>query len=325
MPVRKGGVALRALSRSIMNYDLAAFAREFPLFFPAVAAIFGAIVGSFLNVVIYRMPLEKSVVTPGSHCACGRPIAWFDNIPVLSWFVLRGKARCCGRPYSFRYAFVELLTAALFCLCAVQFTPAKALLGMLFMACLVCATFIDLDHMIIPDLFTIGLGVAGVVLSFAVPGLHGVVAEHPILEHLGSGGVGLVGLLVGSGLVLWIALIAETVLRKEAMGFGDVKFVGAIGAFCGWQGAVFSVFGGAIVGTIWVGLAWVWQRFSGRKAPIAPRAEVEEGREAERLALGVQVPFGPMLAVAGAIYFLGADLWFDSYVAELAALFAVGG
>ncbi len=304
-----------------MNYDLAAFAAEFPWFFPVCAALFGAIVGSFLNVVIYRMPLDKSIVTPGSRCACGQPIAWFDNIPVLSWFVLRGKARCCGRPYSFRYPFVELLTAGLFLACALQFSPVKAVIGMLFVACLVCATFIDLDHMIIPDTFTIGLGVLGVVLSFAAPSLHAVTADFPLLAHLRSGGVGLVGLLIGSGIVLWIALVAEAVLRKEAMGFGDVKFVGAIGAFCGWQGALFSVFGGAIVGTVWVALAWAWQKASGKKAPIAPRAEVSEGEEAEKLALGVQVPFGPMLAVAGGVYFLGGYRWFDAYLAGLAELF----
>jgi leader peptidase (prepilin peptidase) / N-methyltransferase len=304
-----------------MNYDLAAFAAEFPWFFPVCAALFGAIVGSFLNVVIYRLPLEKSIVTPGSHCGCGKPIAWYDNLPVLSWFLLRGRARCCGRPYSFRYAFVELLTAGLFLACALLFAPAKALLGMAFLACLVCATFIDLDHMIIPDVFTIGLGVLGVALALLVPSLHSVTAEVPILAHLRSGGIALTGLLIGSGLVLWIALVAEAVLRKEAMGFGDVKFVGAIGAFCGWQGAVFSVFAGAIIGTVWVALAWAWQRVSGKKAPIAPRAEVSEGQEAEKLALGVQVPFGPMLAVAGATYFLGADRWFDAYLAGLAELF----
>ena len=304
-----------------MNYNLAAFAAEFPWFFPLCAALFGAIVGSFLNVVIYRMPLEKSIVTPGSHCACGQPIAWFDNIPVLSWFILRGKARCCGRPYSFRYPFVELLTSGLFLACALEFGPAKALLGMLFLACLVCATFIDLDHMIIPDLFTIWLGVTGVAVSFGFPALHSMTADFPLIAHLRSGGAGLVGLLIGSGLVLWIALVAEAVLRKEAMGFGDVKFVGAIGAFCGWQGAVFCVFGGAIVGTVWVALAWIWQKVSGKKAPIAPRAELAEGQEAEKLALGVQVPFGPMLAVAGAVYFLGADRWFDAYLAGLAELF----
>jgi leader peptidase (prepilin peptidase)/N-methyltransferase len=304
-----------------MNYDLAAFAAEFPWFFPSCAAVFGAIVGSFLNVVIYRLPLDKSVVTPGSHCACGRPIAWFDNIPVFSWFILRGRARCCGGAYSFRYPFVELLTALLFLACALLFGPTKALLGMLFLSCLVCATFIDLDHMIIPDVFTIGLGVLGVLLSFAFPALHGVTADLDLLAHLRSGGIGLVGLLIGSALVLWIALVAEAVLRKEAMGFGDVKFVGAIGAFCGWQGALFSVFGGAIVGTLWVALAWGWQKASGKKAPIAPRAETAQGEETEQLALGVQVPFGPMLAVAGALYFLGADRWFDAYLATLGELF----
>lgn len=304
-----------------MNYDLSSFAFEFPWFFPLCAALFGAIVGSFLNVVIYRMPLDKSIVTPGSHCACGQPIAWFNNIPVLSWFLLRGKARCCGQPYSFRYPFVELLTAGLFLACALQFPPAKAVLGMLFVACLVCATFIDLDHMIIPDTFTIGLGVLGVVLSFALPSLHEVTADLPMLAHLRSGGIGLVGLLIGSGVVLWIALVAEAVLRKEAMGFGDVKFVGAIGAFCGWQGALFSIFGGAIVGTVWVALAWAWQKASGKKAPIAPPAEVREGEVAEKLAFGVQVPFGPMLAVAGGVYFLGGYRWFDPYLASLADLF----
>lgn len=304
-----------------MNYDLAALAAEFPWFFPLCAALFGAIVGSFLNVVIYRLPLEKSIVTPGSHCACGKPIAWFDNIPVLSWFILRGKARCCGRPYSFRYAAVELLTAGLFLGCALQFGPAKALLGMLFVACLVCATFIDLDHMIIPDPFTIWLAVIGVVAAFAFPALHGVTAEMPLLAHLRSGGVAIVGVMIGSALILWIKLLAEAVLRKEAMGFGDVTFMGAIGAFCGWQGALFAVFGGAIVGSVWVGLARLWMLVAGKSAPIAPRAETADGQETEELGMGVHVPFGPMLAVGAAIYFLGADRWFDAYLGTLAELF----
>lgn len=304
-----------------MNYDFAAFTAEFPWFFPLCAALFGAIVGSFLNVVIYRMPLEKSIVTPGSRCACGQPIAWFDNIPVLSWFILRGRARCCGRPYSFRYPFVELLTAGLFLACALQFPPAKALLGMLFLACLVCATFIDLDHMIIPDAFTIWLAVVGVAAAFAWPVLHGVTAEMPLLAHLRSGGVAILGVLIGSGLILWIKLLAEAVLRKDAMGFGDVTFMGAIGAFCGWQGALFAVFGGAIVGSAWVALARLWQLVAGKSAPIAPRGETAEGEEAEQLGMGVHVPFGPMLAIGAAIYFLGADRWFDAYLGTLAELF----
>jgi leader peptidase (prepilin peptidase)/N-methyltransferase len=302
-----------------MTFDYAEFAAAFPLFFPIAAGVFGALIGSFLNVVIYRMPLDKSIVTPGSHCACGTPIQWRDNIPVLSWFILRGKARCCGRAYSFRYAFVELLTAALFATSWLMFPPAKALCGMLFVACLICALFIDLDHMIIPDTFTIGLGVVGVVLSVFVPALHGQNDGVFAVKALHSGFISLQGLLIGSGLVLWIALIAETLLRKEAMGFGDVKFVGAIGAFTGWQGAVFAIFGGAVIGTIWIGLAMAWKKCFGDKVTVAPRAETAEGEAAE-LGMGVQIPFGPMLAIAGLLYFFCFTTWMNEYFAELAAI-----
>jgi len=303
-----------------MTFDYAEFSAAFPWFFPVVAGVFGAIVGSFLNVVIYRMPLDKSVVTPGSHCACGAPIKWYDNIPVLSWFILRGKARCCGRPYSFRYAFVELLTAALFLTSWLIFPPAKALCGMLFVSCMLCALFIDLDHMIIPDTFTIGLGVAGVVLSVFVPSLHNQDSGVFFVDALRSGMISVQGLLIGSGLVLWIALIAEVLLRKEAMGFGDVKFVGAIGAFAGWQGAVFSIFGGAVVGTIWIGLALLWKKLFGDRVQVAPRAETAEGQPAE-LGLGVQIPFGPMLAIGGLLHFFYFNRWMDDYLADLAGMF----
>lgn len=303
------------------DFNYAEFAAAFPWFFPVCATLFGAIVGSFLNVVIYRVPAEKSIVHPGSHCACGKPIAWYDNIPVLSWILLRGKARCCGRPYGIRYPAVELLTALLFLGCWLAFPPSKALAGMFFVSCLICATFIDLDHMIIPDFFTIGLAVIGVTVSLFVPALHEIHHEIGIVAMMRSGLVSLTGMLIGSGLVLWIVLIAETLLRKEAMGFGDIKFVGAIGAFCGWQGAVFAMFGGAIVGTVWMAVAKLWQLATGKKAPIAPKAETSEGEATEDIGFGVHVPFGPMLAIAAAIYFLAAHRWVDAYFADFAALF----
>ena len=295
------------------------FAVHFPWFFPAAAALFGAMVGSFLNVCIYRIPAEQSIVTPGSHCACGKPIAWYDNIPVLSWFILRGKARCCGRSYSFRYAFVELLTAGLFLACWLWFPPAKAACGMVFVSVLIAATFIDLDHMIIPDVFTIGAGIFGVLLSFLIPALHGQHGEIFIVDSLRSGTAGLQGLLIGSGVVLWIALLAEMALKKEAMGFGDVKFVGMIGAFCGWQGAVFSVFGGAVVGTVWFVLALLWQKVSGQASAAAPPSETPEGEPAP-LGFGMHVPFGPMLAIAGLLYFLFFHRWVAAYFSTLSEL-----
>lgn len=300
-------------------FDYAQFSAAFPWFFPLAAALLGASVGSFLNVVIYRLPKEESIVSPGSHCACGQPIRWFDNIPVLSWLLLRGRARCCGRKFSFRYPFVELLTALLFVACWLRFPPVVALCGWLLLSCLIAATFIDLDHFIIPDVFSIGLGVAGVLLSSLVPALHGHSGGHFLVESMRATVDSLQGLLIGSGVVLWIALIAETLLKKEAMGFGDVKFVGAIGAFCGWQGAVFAIFGGALVGTVWFVVAWTWQKLTGRTAPVAPPSESPEG-EPVALGFGAHVPFGPMLAIAGALYFLFFRGWVGAWFAEVALL-----
>jgi leader peptidase (prepilin peptidase) / N-methyltransferase len=303
-----------------MVFDYAQFSAAFPWFFPVAAFLVGACVGSFLNVVIYRVPKEESIVTPGSHCACGQPIKWHDNIPILSWIVLRGRARCCGRSFSLRYPFVELLTAVLFTVCWLRFPPAVALVGWIFISALIAATFIDLDHMIIPDVFTIGLGVAGVLLAMAVPALHGQRGGMFLFDSVRAGAIAVQGLLVGSGLVLWIALLAETLLKKEAMGFGDVKFVGAIGAFCGWQGAVFSVFGGAVVGTVWFAVAFIWQKTTGRASAAAPPAETPEG-EPTPLAFGAHVPFGPMLAIAGALYFLVFRERALAWVAEVSVLF----
>jgi leader peptidase (prepilin peptidase)/N-methyltransferase len=316
--------------------DYAAFNAAFPWFFPLVVSVVGACIGSFLNVCIYRIPAGQSVVRPGSHCACGAPIRWHDNIPILSWFLLRGRARCCGRRFSFRYPLVEALTAGLSLACWLLFPPAKALCGMLLVAALICATFIDLDHMVIPDPFTLWLGVAGLVLSCAVPALHGRQHELFVIASLRSGVDGVLGLFVGSGLVLWIALLAEAVLRKEAMGFGDVKFVGAIGAFTGWSGALFAVFGGAVIGTLWFAFALLWQGLfhppSRRPSPNGgePIEGGVAGGAAENSAatsaperpvrFGVHVPFGPMLAAGGLLYFLFAHRWVDAYFATIAEL-----
>ena len=316
---------------------------SFPWFFPAVAFLFGGCIGSFLNVCIYRIPAGKSVVRPGSHCACGQPIRWHDNIPILSWLLLRGHARCCGRPFSVRYPSIELLTALLFLVCALEFGPAKALCAMLFVAMLVTASFIDIDHMIIPDRFSIGGTVVGVVLALAFPALHG----HAIPAHLDptlgrmiagiqSGTDAILGCFVGSALVLWIGLLAEKILRKEAMGFGDVKLLGCIGAFVGWQGAVFSVFGGAVLGVI-ATLLWLPFRretpqadndttatdASAKPAAAADSKDAIEGEEPSGEEspglMGMPVPFGPMLSAAALLYLLWLHPVVDRYFAEIAA------
>jgi leader peptidase (prepilin peptidase)/N-methyltransferase len=300
---------------------------DFPWFFAVLAGIFGAMTGSFLNVCIYRIPAGRSIVFPGSTCACGRPIPFYHNIPILSWLILRGKASCCGAPFSVRYPAIELLTALLFFWAWTIYPPVVALAGMLFIAFLICATFIDLDHMIIPDRFSIGGMVLGVLLSFSIPALHQVEGL-PVVAHIQSGVTAIVGALVGAGLVYWIAVLGEIVFRKPAMGEGDVKFVGFIGAFCGWQGALFAMFGGALIGSaVLLPCLLLARIFGGRgdaaRIEIQPDGDSEdmgEGQE-DPVQFGAQVPFGPMLAVAGLIYFLGFHVYVDAYFAEFSSYF----
>lgn len=303
-----------------MEFNLSEFNTAFPWFFPPVVFVFGTMIGSFLNVVIYRVPKGESIVHPGSHCSCGQPIAWYDNIPILSWFILRGKARCCGQPYAFRYAFVEILTGVLFLASWLSHPPAAALGGMVMLAMLVAATFIDLDHMIIPDSITIWGTVGAVMISALLPSLHGFdTAPLYVLASIRAAFTAVIGALIGSALILWIGLLAEAVLRKEAMGFGDVKFMGLIGAFLGWQGAVFAMFGGAIVGTVWFMVALMLNKITGDKNSGKLRAETPEGEETE-LAMGAQVPFGPMLAIAAAIYWLIGHRFMTPYVDQVLAI-----
>lgn len=293
-----------------------------PWFFPLFAGLIGACVGSFLNVCIYRIPKEESVVTPRSHCGCGQLIAWYDNIPVLSWFILHGKARCCGRSFSFRYPAIELLTAGLFVACWLLFPPGKALAGSVLCSIVIGAHFIDHDHMIIPDVFTIGGAATGLLFSMLLPSLQGQTHDLYTVASLRAGLESVLGLFVGSALVLWIALFAEALLKKEAMGFGDVKYLGALGAFVGWKGAVFAMFGGAMLGCVWFIFAYAWKKFTGRASPVALPAETPEGQPTE-LGFGVHVPFGPMLGLAALIYFFWAHLRVDTYVRELQMLFAL--
>lgn len=308
-----------------MLEDFIYFNQEFPAFFPAMSFVFGAIVGSFLNVCIYRIPEERSLVTPGSTCRCGCPIPFYHNIPILSWLILRGRAACCRAPFSVRYPAIELLTALLFMAAWLVHPPVVALVGMLFIAFLICATFIDLDHMIIPDRFSIGGMVLGVLISFCVPALHGYKGLW-LLASIQSGITSIVGALVGAGLVYWIAVLGEIVFRKPAMGEGDVKFVGFIGAFCGWQGAVFAMFGGAMVGSLVLLPFLLASRLLGERAaqPESEAAAKADGAD-DVSSPGSQVPFGPMLAVAALLYFLGFSGWVDSYFAEFASVFLSQG
>ena len=275
---------------------------RFPWFFPLLVGILGSLVGSFINVVVHRVPKGESVVFPGSHCACGKPIAWYDNIPIFSWFFLRGHARCCHTPFSFRYPFVEMVGCGLFLANYFLLTPVFALAGCIFSSFLLAGALIDFAHFELPDFSTVFLALVGILLAGIFPQLHG---QMPTTWGRTLAVVdGLVGLFVASGGLVWFIIVCESVLKREVMGFGDVKLLGAVGVFCGWKGAILTLFFGAIVGVIWVlsGLVYRWLTFS--EMPGALPAEVAEGEPAPVANFRTLVPFGPMLSIAAVAVFL---------------------
>ena len=237
----------------------------------------GLCVGSFLNVVIYRLPLEKSVVSPRSQCpSCGYGIPWYNNIPILSFLLLRGKCGNCKAPISWRYPLVELLTGILFAAVVWRQSdlffqwPAHFFL----MSALVASTFIDLDHWIIPDKITYPGVVIGLLSSLA-PG------PLSILQSV-------IGLLFGFGILYFVAWIYLTFAKKDGIGGGDIKFLAMVGAFFGIPGAIITLTLSSIVGSI-VGIFLIL--FLGKKGKTA-------------------IPFGPFLAAGTLCTFLfGAELW----------------
>ena len=257
-----------------------------PWLFPAFFFALGACVGSFLNVCIYRLPAGLSVVRPRSRCACGREIAWYDNIPVFSWFALRGRARCCGRRFSFRYPLVEFLTACAFWYSYARFPMPAALAVMFFFSLMLVVSFVDMDTLELPDVLTVGGIVAGFMVSCAVPSLHVQTwPGNPFLYFsLQSLMLSVLGAVAGAGLLFIFKVLAESVLGREAMGEGDIVLLACIGAFCGWQGAVFAIFGGSVIGAVVMLPALLWMKLF-RKASD-----------------GEMIPYGPWLALGAVAY-----------------------
>lgn len=241
--------------------------------------VLGAIFGSFGNVVIYRLPREESVVKPRSYCySCKTQIKWYDNIPILSWFILRGKCRKCHAKFSFRYPLVEIIMAVLFALSYHYAGLTWTLLEyLIFIFGLVVCTFIDLDHMILPDEFT---------LSGIVIGLVGA-ALNPQRDFLDA----LFGVLMGGGFLWGMAYVYYMFTKNEGMGGGDIKLLAWIGAIVGWKAIPFVIMTSAIVGSV-IGL-------------IAARKQ--------KAGLKTVIPFGPYLALGAVIYLFGGEaiaLWY---------------
>jgi leader peptidase (prepilin peptidase)/N-methyltransferase len=232
-----------------------------------LAGLAGLLIGSFLNVCIYRLPRDLSVVKPRSFCPqCNRGIAWFDNIPLLSYVLLRGRCRKCGAPIPKRYPLVELLTAGAFLSAVWVLGPsAAALKYCVFAAILIDLVFSDLEERILPDEFTLGGTVAGIVFAAFVPlngGIMQLLLRSQNQRLISMSESALAAAFCGG--VLWlVGTLYQKIRHREGLGLGDVKMVAMIGAFLGLQGALLTLIVGSLLGAA-VGLCYIW--FTGKDA-----------------------------------------------------------
>lgn len=238
------------------------------LFFAVSSFILGAVIGSFLNVCIYRIPAGESVVRPRSRCPhCLAPITWYQNIPMLSYLFLRGRCGSCKVRISSRYALVEALTGGIFLLVLWRFglQPFVPVLW-LFSAMLVVITFIDLDHQIIPDVISLPGIAVGFACSFLIPWV--------------SWSDSLLGILAGGGSLYVVAWLYAFLAKKEGMGGGDIKLLAMIGAFLGWKAVFPIIFFSSVLGVL-VGVPLM----------LVKRADGK-----------LAIPFGPFLAAGSLVY-----------------------
>jgi leader peptidase (prepilin peptidase) / N-methyltransferase len=208
--------------------------------------ILGLVFGSFANVVIYRLPKGKSIVRPGSRCPfCGKDILWYDNIPLISYILLRGKCRFCKKHISARYFLIELITGLLFLLVYLKFGPGINLfIYTLFAFSMLIMGFIDIDTYLISDVIVLPGIVLGLAFSTVFPQMHYE------LSRAGSVLYSLTGGLLGGGLLILLGMVGKLLFRKEAMGGGDVKLLAMVGVFLGWKSVFMTIFFASLLGTV---------------------------------------------------------------------------
>ena len=262
-----------------------------PAYAVASAFVFlaGLCIGSFLNVCIWRIPRDESIAWPGSHCpACNHPLGVLDNIPLLSWLFLRGRCRYCKAPITPRYFLVELLTGLLFFLLwwtrGITWTTPVYIL---YACALVTGAFIDIEHLILPDRITLGGMVVGLLLSPLWPPLQGETQRLPAFCS------SLVGLALGYGLLWLVAVLGRAALKREAMGMGDWKLLGAIGACLGWKAVLFTILVSSLTGTL-TGFLFI----------LLGRKEWQS-----------RIPYGPHLSLAAILWLLAGPELLDLYLA----------
>jgi leader peptidase (prepilin peptidase)/N-methyltransferase len=226
-----------------------------------LAGLFGLLIGSFLNVCIYRLPRDLSVVRPRSFCPhCKKQIAWFDNVPLLSYATLGGACRHCRAPIGWRYPIVELLTSGFFFIITLVFGPTLAALKLcVFSALIIGLIFADLEERILPDEFTLGGTLAGFVFAYLVP-FGGGLAYLLFPDEWGNRWLSVGESVLGAGfnsMAIWgVGALYEKIRHREGLGFGDVKMVALIGSFLGMHPALMTLIVGSLLGSL-IGLAFI--------------------------------------------------------------------
>lgn len=252
-----------------------------------MAALIGLLFGSFLNVLIHRVPRKIGFVTGGSKCPhCSQPLRWFHNIPVLSYLVLRCKCATCSKPISFRYPLVEILNSGFYLYCFWHYgIGVQGVALAVLSSALLVIFFIDLDFQIIPDSITLPGMIVGLAVSLDPEGL-GIVNS-------------VIGLLVGGGALYAIAMLGDWLFKKESMGGGDIKMAAMLGSFLGWQKILLVFISSAVIGVV-VTLALMIFSAKLRR---------------ERL-----VPFGPFLSAAAVLALVAGDQIIDFYVTNFLSI-----
>ncbi len=237
---------------------------------------FGAIIGSFLNVLIYRLPRDMSIVFPSSHCPkCGHKIRWYENIPIASYVALRGRCSKCKTPISLRYPIVEFLTGISASISYLKWgLTIDFAFNFVFLALVIAISFIDLDFKIIPDELNLIGFLSGLIYA-------GIRVDFSVIDAL-------LGSFVGAGFLFAIAYLYLKFRGIEGLGMGDVKLLAFLGTYLGWFGSLFVIFFGSLLGVI-AGLTLAYLNKSEDKAKF-------------------EIPFGPYLSIAGVIYLFFGDI-----------------
>jgi leader peptidase (prepilin peptidase)/N-methyltransferase len=265
-----------------------------------IAFVFGASVGSFVNLVAYRLPRELSIVRPASFCPrCQRPIPWWANVPILAYIFLRGRCLMCGAAIPLRYFLAELALGSAAAYLYLNFPLADAIARFVFCAALFIVALIDYDWRLIPNLITF----PGIPIGFACAAL-----AMPEIGWKRS----LIGIAIGGGVLFITGEVYRLVRGREGVGMGDVWLLAMTGAFLGWAGVLFTLFFGSILGTVG-GLAVA---LSGATLPAPVADPNSEPQEQDSSILRTEVPFGPFLALAAGTFALFQPALIHWYLAR---------